>query len=381
MATHTKKILYCTPSLYIAGGIERVLTTKANWLAEHGYDVTIVLTDGEGKAPYYPLSDKVKIIQLNIGFEELWHLPFFEKALVYLKKQRVYKRKLKETLLQQKPDITVSLLRREINFLTAIKDGSQKYGEMHINREHYRNFEEGNTNFFKEIFSRLWMHNLIRKLKKLDKMIVLSEEDKKKWTELDNVLAIPNPIPFTQELRSSLQSKTAIAVGRYSYEKGFDLLLEAWSIVHKRFPEWTLQLYGTGDKASYQRQVEALKLDNCCQLNGPTTDIQRRYAQSSLYVLSSRFEGFGMVIIEAMSCGLPVISFDCPCGPRSIIQHNKNGILSENGNPKALAEDICRVINSKENMQRLAEAAVQTARGYSINSIMACWEKLFNNEA
>ena len=150
----SKKIVYCTPSLYIPGGVERVLTTKANYLAEvAGYDMTIVLTDGKGKEPYYPLSPKVKIIQLDIRFEELWHLSFIQKIFAYLKKQWIFKKKLTNILMELRPDITVSLLRREINFITSIKDGSKKIGEIHINKDHYRNFEGENTNFIKKIFN------------------------------------------------------------------------------------------------------------------------------------------------------------------------------------------------------------------------------------
>lgn len=372
------KIVYCTPSLYIAGGIERVLTTKANWLAEHGYDVTIILTDGKGKTPYYTLSSKVKTIQLDINFEELWYLPFWKKAVTYLRKQRIFKRKLTETIMEIKPDFTVSLLRREINFITSIKDGSKKYGEMHINREHYRNFEKGNTNFFKDLFSKLWMSSLIKKLKKLDKLFVLSEEDKIKWTELNNVEAIPNPIPFTSDLTSSLVNKTAISVGRYVHEKGFDLLLEAWEIVHKQYPDWKLQIYGTGERTQYQTIAAKLNLGESCILNGATTNVQQCYAESSLYILSSRFEGFGMVIIEAMSCGLPVVSFDCPCGPRSIIKHGINGLLTPAENPQKLAEAICGLISSKETMLSMSEKGKATAREYNIDNIMKRWETQFS---
>ena len=121
------RIAYCTPSLHIPGGVERVLTTKANYLAENGnYDIYILLTDGKGKPPCYTLSPKVKIIQLDIDFEELWELPLWKKVPVYLKKQRIYRRKLSAALSHLKPDITVSLLRREINFITSLKDGSKK---------------------------------------------------------------------------------------------------------------------------------------------------------------------------------------------------------------------------------------------------------------
>ena len=162
-----KKIVYCTPSLYIPGGVERVLTTKANYLAEvAGYDVTIVLTDGKGKEPYYPLSSKIHIVQLDINFEELWHLAFLKKAIVYLKKQRIFKKKLTQTLMELRPDITISLLRREINFITSIKDGSKKVGEIHVNKNNYRNFENTDSNIFKHIFSKWWLNNFINKIKK-----------------------------------------------------------------------------------------------------------------------------------------------------------------------------------------------------------------------
>ena len=152
------KIVYCTPALYMAGGVERVLTLKANYFAEHfGYDVTIILTEGNEKPLFYPLSNKVKVVNLNIGFEELWTCSFIKKIFVYLKKQRLYKKLLKQELMRIRPDITISLLRREINFLTSIKDGSKKIGELHVNRSNYRNFEQGDTNLLKNLFSKLWI--------------------------------------------------------------------------------------------------------------------------------------------------------------------------------------------------------------------------------
>ena len=135
MALQHFKVVYCTPALYMAGGVERVLTLKANYFAEHfGYDITIILTEGKEKPLFYPLSDKVKVINLDIGFEELWNCSFLKKVFVYLKKQYLFKKLLKQELLRIRPNITVSLLRREINFLTSINDGSKKIGELHVNR-------------------------------------------------------------------------------------------------------------------------------------------------------------------------------------------------------------------------------------------------------
>ena len=374
------RIAYCTPSLYIPGGVERVLTTKANYLADvAGYDVYIILTDGKGKTPYYALSDKIHIINLDINFEELWGLSFVKKGIVYLKKQRVFKQKLSQTLCNIKPDVTVSLLRREINFLCGIKDGSKKVGEIHVNKAHYRNFEGKDYNPIKGLFAKFWMRSLIKKLKQLDQMVVLSEADRRSWNEISNVTVIPNPLPFDIPTTFPAQKQQVIAVGRYVYEKGFDLLLESWKQVYAKFPDWQLVMYGAGDTTQYERQARQLGIDKVCQFNGAVKNIQEKYAESSIYVLSSRFEGFGMVIIEAMSHHVPVVSFDCPYGPKAIITDGKDGFLVEDGNTQQLAECICYLIEHPEVRKAMGDQAVETARQYSIDDIGKRWIRLFDN--
>ena len=374
------KIAYCTPSLYIPGGVERVLTTKANYLADvAGYDVYIILTDGKGKAPYYPLSDKIHIINLDINFEELWSLSFVKKGLVYLKKQRVFKKKLSETLYKLKPDITISLLRREINFLCDIKDGSKKVGEMHINKAHYRNFEGKDYNFIKGIFAKFWMRSLVKNLKRLDKMVVLSENDRNSWSEISDVLVMPNPLPFSISDTVAPKKQQVIAVGRYVHEKGFDLLLESWKYVYAKYPDWQLVIYGTGETELYKKQAQELGIDKVCKFNSAVKNIQEKYAESSIYALSSRFEGFGMVIIEAMSHRIPVVSFDCPYGPKAIITDGQDGFLVENGNTQQLAERICYLIEHDEERKAMGKNAVETAKKYDINEIGKRWVCLFNS--
>jgi len=373
------KIAYCTPSLYIPGGVERVLTTKANYLADvAGYDIYIILTDGKGKEPYYELSKKIHVINLDINFEELWSKSFLQKIPVYLKKQARYKKQLKETLYRIKPDVTVSLLRREINFLCDIKDGSKKVGEMHINKAHYRNFEGKDYNWVKGIFSKLWMNGLIKNLKRLDKMVVLSEEDKNSWVGIKNIDVIPNPLPFKAEKLSTHENKQVIAVGRYVHEKGFDLLLESWKTVYEKHPDWQLVFYGSGDTTYYKELAKSIGIDKVCSFNGPTKDIKNKYAESSIYALSSRFEGFGMVIIEAMSCGVPVVSFACPYGPRYIITNGKDGFLVKNGDTGQLAERICYMIEHPEERIRMRKNATETAKKYTIEEIGKQWTELFS---
>jgi len=375
------KIVYLTPALYMAGGVERVLTLKANYFAEHfGYDITIILTDGKDKPLFYPLSDKVKVINLDINFEELWTCSFVKKIFVYLKKQRLYKKRVREELMRLRPDITISLLRREINFINDIKDGSRKIGELHVNRANYRNFEQDDANFIKSLFAKFWMRSLVGKLKRLDRFVVLTEEDKLAWPELSNVCVIPDPLSFKATQQSPLTARRVIAVGRYVYQKGFDLLLQAWAKVEKECPDWQLAIFGDGERAPYQQQMDELGIDSSrCHLNGPTSNIQQEYANSSLFVFSSRFEGFGMVLVEAMSCGLPVVSFACPCGPKDIVRDGEDGLLVESGNIDKLAEAMMKMIREDNLRTSMAQSAMVNVERFRIERIAQQWKLLFTS--
>lgn len=373
------KIVYVTPALYMAGGIERVLTLKANYFAEHfGYDITIILTEGKNKPLFYPLSDKIKVVNLNIGFEELWTCSFLKKILVYLKKQRQYKKALTNELMRLRPDITISLLRREINFINDIKDGSRKVGELHINRANYRNYETENVSLIKKMFARFWSANLVTHLKRLDKLVVLTEKDREAWGELDNVISIPNPLPFVPQKKSTLENKRVVAIARYSYEKGVDLLLKAWAETEKGCSEWRLDVYGDGDTEPYERLIDSLEIDRTrCALHGRTNNVEQEYVNSSLYVLSSRFEGFGMVMIEAMACGLPVVSFDCPWGPRAIISNGVDGLLSENGSTKDLSACILKVMKDSILHKAMSKNAIANVKRFGIEIVAQQWRQLF----
>ena len=380
MQNRPLKIVYCTPALYMAGGVERVLTLKANYFAEHfGYDITIILTERKDKPLFYPLSDRIKVINFDINFEELWTCSFVKKVFVYLSKQRIFKKRLTAELMRIRPDITVSLLRREINFINDIKDGSKKIGELHINRSNYRNFDKENSNIFKSIFAKLWMRELISKLQQLSCLVVLTEKDKESWTELSNVEAIPNPLPFTTDSISSLSEKRVIAICRYSYEKGIDLLLQAWKKVEDETTEWRLDVYGDGDRRPYESMIDNLSIDrNRCSLHGRIADVQQAYKDSSISVCSSRFEGFGLVIIEAMSCGLPVVSFDCPWGPCSIITDGEDGFLAKNESIDELADKTIKLMKDFELRKQISKNALLSVKRFDLDQIANRWKQLFD---
>jgi len=374
------RIVYCTPALYSAGGVERVVSLKANYFAESfGYEVTIIVTEGQGRECFFPLSTKVNVINLNLGFEELWKVSFIKKIFLYLKKQYRYKKLLKEELLRLRPDITISVLRREINFINSIHDGSRKMGELHVNRSNYRNFAVRNSNRIKALFARLWMNNLIGHLKQLDKMVVLTESAKQDWPELSNVVLIPDPLPFSVQQVSSLSAKRIISIGRYAYEKGNDLLLRAWSIVQNSCEDWVLDVYGMGEREPYRQLMSELGIDESrCHLYGSLADVKEQYLSSSVFALPSRFEGFGLVIIEAMSCGLPVVSFNCENGPRNIITDEQDGCLVTPYDVEEYANKLLKLIHDKDYRQQMGINAYQASRRYAIENIATQWKDLFD---
>ena len=374
------RIVYCTPALYMAGGVERVLAAKANYFAERlGYDITIILTEGKDKPFFYPLSKKVKVVNLDINYEELWSCSFFKKIWLYLRKQPVYKKKLEDELMRIRPDITISMLRREINFLTKIKDGSKKIGELHINREHFRTEESKNPNIVKVLFAQVWMRALVPTLRSLDRLVVLTPNDREAWPELSNVVSIPNPLSIEPSGRSPLTEKRVVVVGRYCHEKGYDDLLKAWAEVQMLNSEWRLDTFGDGERSSYEKLMDALHIDrNRCALHGRTKDVQYEYMNSSLAVCSSNYEGFGMSIVEAMACGVPVVSYDCPWGPRNIISDGMDGVLVENGDTHQLALVLAALMQKPEEIARLANNACTNVIRFKMDKVAESWKKLFD---
>lgn len=374
------KVIFCTPAIYSAGGVERIVTFKASYFAEHlGYDVTIIVTEGKGRECFFPLSEKVKVVNFELGFEDLWKAPFLRKVFLYLIKQHKYKKRLSAELMRIRPDITISMLRREINFLTSLKDGSKKVGELHVNRANYRNFEANDSNVLKRLFAKFWMKSLVVQLKKLDQLVVLTEKSKVAWPELTNVSVIPDPIPLSLPISHGTNTKRVITIGRYAYQKGYDLLLQAWAEVEKHYTDWILEIYGMGDQTSYRQMMMNLGIDtNRCLLNGPVDDVRQVYKDSSIFVLSSRFEGFGLVLVEAMACGLSVVSFDCPAGPDEIITDGYDGLLVPSGDIKVLAQKLMLLMTDEKLRTRLSQNARQSSQRYEMNLIEGKWVDLFN---
>lgn len=376
------KLAYCIPELYCPYGMERVLTLKANFLVKHGYEVHIIITDGGQKKTAFPLEESIQVHQLDIDFEELYRYSFLRRVWLYRKKMQIFRKKLDACLHQIKPDITISLLRRDINIINRMTDGSLKMGEIHFNRLHYRHIVAHwwMPSFLCRLIQYCWMAVLICELKKLSKFVVLTYEDAEFWPELGNVTVIPNPSSFFPEEQSDCTAKQVIAVGRYVGQKGFDRLIEAWCIVAEKHPDWKLKIYGDGwMREQLQQQIEESGLINSCFLESIVSDTAQKMKESSIFVLSSRFEGFGLVMIEAMACGLPVVAFACHCGPRDVISDGVDGWLVEDGDIHGLAENINILIENNGIRQEMSKKARLKAKNYSIEHIGELWIELFES--
>lgn len=374
------KIFYIYTALLTKGGADRVLTEKANWLAEHGYEVGIVTDTQMGRPPVFPLSSKVKLINLDIDFAKEYGHSLFIRTYLYYQLMKEYKNKMKVVLDTEKPDIVITTMGRDLDFLTDIYKKGIIIGEAHTTKHFLRNFHlmEERGFPYKQI-AGYWRKKMNKNVQKLKAVVLLTKEDAESWKGTTQTYVIPNSLPFEPENSSSLQNKQAIAVGRYNHAKGYEYLIKAWKIVNNNHHDWVINIYGSGElKEQVQKQIEQSGLQNTMLMHEPTDDIMDKYMESSICVVSSRYEGFSMVILEAMACGLPVVSFDCPHGPRNIINNGEDGILVEHLNSKALANNICYLIEHPELRKAMGKKAKENIKRFSRDSVMKQWTELFN---
>ncbi len=374
------KIIYCTHSTYNPGGMERVLYNKVKYFSEQmHWDVTVVTTDQHNRLPFYPFPESVRMIDLGINYSEDNVKGDFGKICGYLKKRRRHRKLLEELLIKEKADIVVSLYPSESSFIPDIKDGSKKVLEIHYCK--FFRLQYGRKGLLGAIDRwRTWQDERI--VRRFDKFVVLTNEDRGYWGKLPNICVIPNAAMFVADRYSDVSVKRVIAVGRLDYQKGFDRLIQAWEIVNKsgKYDDWRLDIFGQGDwKDMLQGMIDKKGLNGSAFINKPTKNIGDEYADSSMLVMSSNYEGFPMVMIEAMACGLPVVAFDFKCGPKDIIRNEENGLIIHNGDIKALADGIMKLMEDTENRKRMSLNARKIVDTYSEKAVMEKWIGLFNN--
>ncbi|MBI9068653.1 MAG: glycosyltransferase family 4 protein [Salinivirgaceae bacterium] len=365
------KILYYTDQVYQHGGIERVLANKINYLCQYtGHEVYLVTTEQKGKPLCYKLDEKVKKIDLGINYNR--GLSYFH----YRNLQKVpgHVLRLKRVIKRINPDVIIQCnFAWDFYFLPFIATQVPKVKEFHSSR--YFNFKRASSRG-KSISDRInnWVES------KFDSLVALNMDEAGFFNSNSKVSIIPNAISFSPNSRATLKNKVAISAGRIAPVKGYDRLIDAWKQVARSFPDWELHIYGDGEKdyiAGLENQIHELELNANVKFMGSTKELQDKMLDASLYVMTSFTECFPMVLLEAMACGLPVVSYDCPCGPRNIIWHNQDGLLVDNGKKELLANAIVKVIEDEDYRSRMGEKARQNVLRYSSSKVMQKWEDLF----
>ncbi len=368
------KIVYYIGSLEVAGGMERVTMLKVNWLSNNGFDVHIISFMG-GDNSFYSIDNRATIHLMRCKAIDGNFIKSYFQTTVDAQN------KIRAILDREHFDIFVMSFPHLENFIAGLKDGSKKIFEAHCAREFGDFMIKRDTH--NKILCKLKLMSRRRKetalYEKFDSFVTLTHLDLQAHGMPSNGCVIPNPNTFSTDKSSNLDQKRVIAVGRYSIQKGFEYLLRAWQIVEQKHPDWKLDFYGadSGDKQRLESIAVSLELQNT-KLNDAVSDIEAEYLSSSIFVLSSIYEGFGMVLAEAMVCGVPCVSFACKQGPAEIINHMQDGILIPIvGDYNALAESICLLIEDETFRVKIGKRAKINVARYSIDSVMPEWCELF----
>lgn len=371
------RLVYCIAGTRHSGGMERVLANKANYWVRHGHDVTIVTTDQHGELPFFHLDTRVKCIDLEINYEDNNGKSIWNKLAYYPFKQYVHRKRLRALLKRVQPDITISMFCNEAAFLPKIKEGGWKVLEIHFSK--YKRLQYGRKGLWRwvDIVRSRYDEILV---KKYDRFVVLTEEDKSYWGALPNMVVIPNARTFTPDNTALLQNKKVLAVGRLTYQKGFERLIEAWSLLNGKYPNWKLFIVGDGEK---KEELEQLVVDSSLQdsvfLKAPVKDMEQLYREASVIAMTSRYEGLPMILLEAQAYGIPIVSFKCQCGPADIITDGKDGFLVPEGNIPMMAEKLSMLMSDYQLRAKMGKAAVLSSKRFDEERVMNQWENLFRS--
>ena len=359
--------------------MERVLLNKVRYLVEQlHWDVTVVTTDQHGREPFYPFSVGVRMIDLGVNYSEDNGKPFLKKLVGFLRRRRLHEKRLKALLNEIKPDIVDCFYPGECSFVPGLKDGSRKVMELHQSKLFHHQYNRSGLMGLADKVRAKMDEKLVRKF---DRFVVLTEEDAQMWGDMPGLRVIPNAANFIAERYSDCSAKRVVAVGRLDYQKGFDRLIMAWEKVRESMPDWRLDIFGQGEwKDMLQKMIDERGMQNCVRLNDPTKNIGEEYAESSMLVMSSNYEGFPMVMIEAMACGLPAVSFDFQCGPKDIIRHGVNGLLVKNGDIQGLADAMMKLMGDEALRKQMSVEARLVTETYSEEKVMGKWISLFSGE-
>ena len=375
------KVVYIIFSISKLTGIEKMFVTQMNYLADHcGYDVTL-LTYDQGKAPDgYPLSARVRHIDYNIKTFHVFQYPLVLRPFILRKWHQQLGKLIRNTIQEIAPDIVVcsSYESIEMEIVLSLK---------HVKRVvqvHSSYLQSGGTLRSRHIENtvKLWYKKLflfprvIRQVRSFDSIIVLTQGDAALWHS-DRVRVIPNPLVVAVPQGKVVREKKIIAVGSLLMVKGFDMLLEAWDKIFRRHPDWLLEITGEGiDRPYLEQQMQTMQN---VRILPNTHDIASRYMSGEIFVMTSRYEGFGLALLEAMSFGLAPVAFDCDFGPREIISEGHDGFLVPVGNIDLLSERLEYLMNNEAERHTMGARAIEKSRQFQVDKVLPKFYHLYES--
>lgn len=377
------RIVYVTETMVSSGGTEKMLSEKASYLVDvFGYDVTIIsCTQIAGQANTFPLSQNVKQINLAIPYYRQYHYGYPKRLLVKWETNQALKKLLTKTIHQIDPDIVIGVARFAADIVTTIKCRAKKIIECHEARPFIMADMEGN----RALVSRLYTNLILKKRyfrmieRHADVVVTLTEGDSHLWKKARHLEVIPNFSTMAVSRMADYKNKRVIAVGRLSAEKGYDRLLKIWKRVSPQHQDWSLEFFGDGKlHHMLTNMIHDLQLLNVT-INPPTPHISEEYSKSAICVMTSHFEGFSLVLLEAIRHGLPCIAFDCPFGPASIIKDGICGYLIEENSIEQYAQKLSLLMDQEDIWKSLSKEAIKRGEDFSVETVMNRWRQLFED--
>lgn len=373
------KILYVYKALAIWGGIERVLIDKINYLANFGYSVYVITADqGEHIIPYH-LDNRVNYEDLKIMSHKQYEYPLIRRILEKIHLSILFKKRLKQRINSINPDIIICVTEYYVDVILGITKGKiPVIAENHSNYKYTKHLNKQNP--IKLILRKRYMHSL----KKASVIVSLTQKDTMDWKKkYGHVVTIPNVVHLNPNANtSSYENHRVIFVGRLAAQKGWKDLIKIWKIIHRKYQDWELDYYGDGeDKNDFLSIINKYQDHIGIVYHEPVHDIFSKYCESSIFIMTSVYEPFGLVLPEAMSCGLPVVAFDCNYGPREIITDGTNGFLIYNRNIDEFVYRLSCLIENEPLRKQLGQNAITSSQQFSKDIVMSKWIDLFNELA
>mgnify|MGYP002623804974 CR=1 FL=1 len=368
------KLVFLHHANICKGGIERMLAMKANLLAEQvGSEVVMLTYEQNGKPFPYPLSPRVRCVDLGVRLYSAYRSPYPMRYIRKLILRRRLTAALRAFLQAERPDIVVCTDKdaHELDALYHAHTTETLIIEAHTGMVDHQMQVTRTHHFLRRLIARKDLWRLKRSVSRFHALVALTDDDARCWSPFVRTVVIPNYLPYRPDQPADLsaEKRRVIAVGRLDYQKGQDLLIQAWSHVEQRHPDWRLDIFGDGkEKPHLLSLISDLQLKTVT-LHPSTTHIYTEYLASDFLVCSSRWESFGLIIIEAMSCGIPVVSFNCDNGPRNIIADGQDGLLVSNGNTDDLANQIVYLIEHPAQRRQMGLAAYQDVTRFSEEEI------------